>query len=460
MVFTTGDNNFGVAKWIVDSIAGHGTHTTIASAITSASSGDTIFIRPGTYTENLTLKAGVNLTAFECDGVAVATGGCHVNIIGKLTATYSGIVSITGIMLTTNSDFAVVASASAPQLNLFSCYLNALNNTFFSVTTASAAIYLFYCNGNLGTTGIAYISQSNGSLFIVHGFYNNTGGSTTTSTLSGGVLDIIDCVFTNPITTSGNAQFFSHYSIFEGVGNTIFLTLGSTNTHLIDFCTFNSGTASAISVSAGATLMLKNAEITSSNTNAITGAGTINYCNLAFIGTSSTINTTTQTFLQANVGKYIAEGQPRFAANACGGTGVTGDGTTYTIGAAATGLTAWTEVYDIGGNFNTNGTFTAPASGKNPRTYTFKGAVGLTGIDATNTGLIFSVVTTKHTYTGFTFAPFPISVGGSVVVNVACDAEMDTGDTAVLQITVFGAGKNVNVQASASNTYFQGRLAA
>jgi pectin methylesterase-like acyl-CoA thioesterase len=56
-------NNYGPAKFIVSSSAANGTHTTIAAALTSASTGDTIFIRPGTYTENLTLKAGVNLTA-------------------------------------------------------------------------------------------------------------------------------------------------------------------------------------------------------------------------------------------------------------------------------------------------------------------------------------------------------------------------------------------------------------
>ena len=69
MVRQTGDNKFGVAKWIVDSTASLGTHTTIAAALTSASSGDTIFIRPGTFTENLTLKAGVDLCAFDCDAL-------------------------------------------------------------------------------------------------------------------------------------------------------------------------------------------------------------------------------------------------------------------------------------------------------------------------------------------------------------------------------------------------------
>jgi len=62
-IFTTSDNNYGTAKLIVDATAGSGNYTTIAAALAAASSGQTIFIRPGTYTENLTLVAGVNLTS-------------------------------------------------------------------------------------------------------------------------------------------------------------------------------------------------------------------------------------------------------------------------------------------------------------------------------------------------------------------------------------------------------------
>jgi len=85
---------FCEAKWVVDPTAGQGTHTTIASAITSASSGDTIFIRPGTYTENLTLKAGVNLAAFNGD-----QNTPNVTIIGNNTLTTAGTVSISNIRL-------------------------------------------------------------------------------------------------------------------------------------------------------------------------------------------------------------------------------------------------------------------------------------------------------------------------------------------------------------------------
>src|SRR5690242_8473255 len=111
-------NTFTTAKWIVSATASDGTHTTIGAALTSASSGDTIFIRPGTYTENLTLKAGVNLTAYTCDALTP-----NVTISGTCTFTAAGTVSISGIRLQTNSAALLAVTGSAASIvNLDNCY--------------------------------------------------------------------------------------------------------------------------------------------------------------------------------------------------------------------------------------------------------------------------------------------------------------------------------------------------
>lgn len=55
---------FRYSKWIVAPTLAEGTHTSIQAAINDATSGDEIFIRNGTFTENITLKAGVDLTAW------------------------------------------------------------------------------------------------------------------------------------------------------------------------------------------------------------------------------------------------------------------------------------------------------------------------------------------------------------------------------------------------------------
>ena len=65
MVVNTGDNRWATSNFIVaPTIAEGAGYTTIAAALTAASSGNTIFIKPGTYTENLTLKAGVKSKSF------------------------------------------------------------------------------------------------------------------------------------------------------------------------------------------------------------------------------------------------------------------------------------------------------------------------------------------------------------------------------------------------------------
>lgn len=444
------------AKFIVGDTSNGANFSTIATAITAASSGDTIFIQTGTYTENLTLKAGVNLSAFNCDGLTgISAVTANVTIIGKLTANYSGVVSISGIKLQTNSDNLITITNASSTLNLTNCFLNVTNNTAIACSV-SGSLHMYNCNGDLATTGIAYFALTAGALFIFQGIYTNSGASVTASTVSGGLADLLYTVFSNPITTSSSGTMNSHYTLFEGVGNTTILTLnGNGSGGVIDFCGFNSGSASAISVGSGVVAMIKNCDIISSNTNAITGVGTIQYGLLTFLGTSANINTTTQSQFYTEEGKYVATGQPSFSAIGAGAATVTGDGTVYTIGSTGT---AWTEVYDRGGNFNTNGTFTAPTTNGQTNIYHFVASIGLTGINATNTGVVPQIVTSNRSYTGFTIAPFPVSVGGALVLNFSCYADMEVGDTAVLQVAVFGAGKNVSVSTISTNTFFQGTL--
>ena len=78
------------------------------------------------------------------------------------------------------------------------------------------------------------------------------------------------------------------------------MILNGTGNNQIFNSYIEAGSSSALSIGAGATLSCTSSTIDSTNTNAITGAGTLQYAGLAFSNTSSTINTTTQTVL--NVG--------------------------------------------------------------------------------------------------------------------------------------------------------------
>lgn len=281
-----------------------GTYSTIQSAITAAVSGQDIFIRPGTYTENLTLKVGVNLIGFSGDG-----DNGQVTIIGKATLTAAGTVSISNIRLQTNSDFLLAVTGTLNSVvNLNNCFLNCSNNTGISFTTSgtSSQINVNNSKGNLGTTGIAIFSHSaSGLLEFNYCMFSNTGSSTTANTASGiGGVRAYYTYFFNPLTTSGTTATFDveKSTIDCNQINTTAITHGSTSgpsSTLLETRVLG-GSASAISVSASATLTMAFCIIDSSNTNAITGGGTLNQGGTIFTSSSSLINTTTQTSLSVD----------------------------------------------------------------------------------------------------------------------------------------------------------------
>ena len=70
-------------------------YKTISAAITAANSGDTIFVWPGTYTEDLTLKPGVNL---------VGQSKFSVYVVGTVTFDTAGTVCCERIIFKTSGD--------------------------------------------------------------------------------------------------------------------------------------------------------------------------------------------------------------------------------------------------------------------------------------------------------------------------------------------------------------------
>lgn len=292
MVNHTSTNTYGVAKWVVSADATQGTHTTIQSAINSASSGETVFIRDGSYTENLTLVAGVDLAALSGSELDPS-----VVIIGNTTFSSAGRVAISNVSLRTNSANCLTVSGSAASvLNLDNCYIDALNATgiSFSSSSASARLNLNYCRGQLGTSGIAIFSNSSaGQMKIQWSQFSNGGASTTANTASAGTLIKFYTQFLNPTTTSGtNSLNMGFCSMDTSANNAISLTVGGSGTNTCLKCSFQSGAASAVSI--GSTLIFDDCSVNSINTNAITGAGTIMYTPVGF-NNSFIINTTTQT---------------------------------------------------------------------------------------------------------------------------------------------------------------------
>jgi hypothetical protein len=442
MVQQISTNTFGCAKWIVSSDATQGTHTTIASALNSASSGDTIFIRPGTYTENLTLKSGVNITAFS-DGYTP-----NVTIVGNCTATFAGTCTISGVRLQTNgAAFLTVSGINATIVNLVNCYLNCTDATGISFTSSSssAVINCRRCDGDITTIGIALFSASSaGTLNFFYCKFENSGGSTTASTTSATLVQGDATQFTNPVNTSSTgALSFVFSSFFTQNLNATAITTAGTGTSNLTYCRIFAGSASAISVGAGTTVNARNCYIGSSNTNTITGAGTVVYSNLGFFPSTSTgtINTTTQTAFPSRYGIQSSSKQPAFQAIAAAQSNVTGDGTAYTVTFTAT------EVLDQNGDFDGTSTFTANVAGG----YIFTVTLSINGITGSHTTGVCNLVTTARSYSIFSGSLASVQTGGNAFrISGSVFCTMAAGDTATVLLQVSGGTKVISVTAAAS----------
>lgn len=272
-----------------------GTFSTIQAAIDAAVSGQTVFIRPSAtpYTENLSLKAGVNLTSFGSSSFDIG-----VTIVGNHTFSAAGNCNLSGLIFQTNNAGAAitVSGSSASALQLFNCRIEATNDNgiTYSSSSSSSRVSLYNCRGRCQTTGDRFITHSSAGLMLLM-FCEIGGASTTASTVSAGSLTIISSNFSQAITTSSTASFSMYQSVVEmGTLNTTFATIGGSGTNQIIQSFIATGTAAAVSVSS--TLTLSTSVISSTNATAVvTGAGTLTYSAISFSNTGNIINTTTKT---------------------------------------------------------------------------------------------------------------------------------------------------------------------
>lgn len=311
--FTTGAastltiNSYGTAKWVVNPIAGVGTHQTIQGAINSAVSGETIFITPGTYTENINLKSGVNLTAYDCDSGFSRTnfGGysANVTIKGKLTANdfnSSNICSISNLCLETNGDFVLAITGTLNTVVFLNqCLLRGTNASLINMTSSFGFLQCNDTQATLNTTGISYFNISNNSKAdFYYCDFNNPGGSTTASIMTdAGNSFMWYTVFPQPLTLSGSAQI----SIIHGKINGTITANNSSQVEIYNsFVGLPTNNTPVVTLNDSTPGRLVNCVIGSSNANAISGTGVLTYGGLFFTASNNISVTTQIPLIQSN----------------------------------------------------------------------------------------------------------------------------------------------------------------
>jgi len=262
MGYITCDNNYSTNKFIVSATRGQGNYLTIASAIAAASSGDTVFIKPGTYTENLTLSPGVNLYADELGTVI---------ILGNTVANFSGTaVTCTGIVFKTNGANCISNTTGSPILNLVGCTIYANNAGAMSANSSSCTFNFFNCNAISGSGNILFSWSDISSARFVQCDFGNLGSTVTNTSLAySRKTEFENCVCNFPIATNGSGYVImnncamdtsaaNHACIqvnnsttgqtqinnsYLSSGSQSGITLGSGTTTYVSYCTFyNSNT--------------------------------------------------------------------------------------------------------------------------------------------------------------------------------------------------------------------------
>lgn len=286
--------NYSTANGLIIDPNGNGDFTTIQAAINATSGQKTLFIHPATYSENITLRNGISL-------ISMSPLVNDVIISGKVSFSAAGFALLSNIMLINSGDFSISCSGAGSQflyLNNCSTFTVDFDSISQANSNPSSLITARSCNLNLGALNTAYFQNSGvaGSIYL-DCFFANGFFSTKASLVSSGFVQINNATSTGCFSTSDTGYFIIQNSNIDcSVINTAALTHNGTGTASTIFnSSFAGGTSSALSVGVDATLEVYNSSVSSSDTNAITGAGTIKYSGITFSGTSKTINTTTQT---------------------------------------------------------------------------------------------------------------------------------------------------------------------
>lgn len=294
-----GYRGYSTAKGHIVDASGHGDFTTIQSAINAAVSGQTIFVRDGTYTENLTLKPGVGISSF--GSAASLTGNSNVIIKGTCSLTATGSVDISSVQLETNgAAFLSITGTNASIINVDNCYLSVTDATGIinSSTSATSAINISDCNGNISSAVNAlFLSNGNGIIFFYNSDFQNTGNSSAVSTIVSGNFFSRRSFFACFMSTNGTATASSFDCQWDVAALVVpcWVFQGS-GIHNFIHSQFFAGANTAITVNNTSTIT--ESIVDTSNVNAIDGTGTIKAGIITFTGASSTISTAVVTPLR------------------------------------------------------------------------------------------------------------------------------------------------------------------
>jgi len=275
--------NAPISKFIVDP-DGTADYTTIQTAIDAANAagGGTVYVRPGTYTESLTLYDAVDVV-----GATASPLAQKVIIVGVHTPPLTGYVSFCAIDFQSATDIFNSAAAGASSITLVRCVVEITNGYIFNLLnwTAPATFTISQCYDSSVDNGV--MTNTGGvPIFIFESTVGDGTGNTMTCSSSSFIQnsgircpsvftgltfihDFYNTYFLEDITVSstGFGRFYS--CIFTDAT----LTTADTASNFLLNCVMTNDVKEAISHGSGNSLIVQMTSISGSNNPIIDGVG-------------------------------------------------------------------------------------------------------------------------------------------------------------------------------------------
>lgn len=272
-----------VTMYVVDFNAGETEYTTIQSAINAAvvaSIPATVYIRPGTYTENLTLASGIDLI-----GAVATPAGYTTTIVGTHTPPAAGTCSIRNLGLVGVNAILNSAVAGTTTIALVDCLISVTNGFTLNLPNwvGVFAVIDVHCQG----AADGFINNATGASTVL--ILNSTIGFAQTQTMTiNGYCKINSSQINPPISLLSQSFLTASDTLFGGTFN----SLATATAYFYD-CVFATGALPAINTNSPSITRLSDCSIESAAAPAvITGTGAVQFGSVTFlqnIGIAATI---------------------------------------------------------------------------------------------------------------------------------------------------------------------------
>ncbi len=281
---------YSVINGFVVAQNGTGDFTTLAAAVAAATEGQSIFITPGTYAENITINKSLNFFSYTNSFSVSNFGNAQLRGVFNVTAGVS--LYFEGMNFFSDSNYQFICNSGGQSIiSIQNCLVYATGHKFFNFLDTTI-VDLFNSSVLCGGAASLYDFNANATLNAKDTFFyfNSESGNTINNNAAGSVM-LQNCYSEEAFQSSGTGSLSvlggSIFNMEACFPDQTALIFGGSGTNKMIDCWITAGIATAVVVNSTATLLTST--ITSSNAAAISGSSTVTIGDITFNGTSSNI---------------------------------------------------------------------------------------------------------------------------------------------------------------------------